>query len=93
MLNEVIDRLVNGLNENIDERDIGEPNFDKNHYDIFPLNKEGFHKIEPFSSRKMVFIDGGNQELLGGPNFSIQLNRVYFNIFKEKKGSPGKDTP
>jgi hypothetical protein len=28
-----------------------------------------------------VFIDGGNQEVLGAPNFSIQLNRVYFNTF------------
>ena len=33
----------------------------------------------------MVFIDGGNQELIGAPNFSIQLNRIYFNILQRKE--------
>ena len=35
------------------------------------------------SSRKIAFVDGGNQELIGAPNFSVQLNRIYFNVFNE----------
>lgn len=33
----------------------------------------------------MAFIDGGNQKLLGSSVFSVQINRVYFNIFQGKK--------
>ena len=83
MLNEIISDLVAKLNESLDERDIGDPYFDKKEYHAYPFVKGNFHKIDGCTaSRKMVFIDGGNQELLGAPNFSIQLNRIYFNIFK-----------
>ncbi|MGC1928147.1 MAG: hypothetical protein WA667_04180 [Candidatus Nitrosopolaris sp.] len=41
----------------------------------------------------MVFIDGGNQELIGAPNFSIQLNRIYFNIFNGQKRIIQKKLP
>ncbi|HOI71210.1 MAG TPA: DNA double-strand break repair nuclease NurA [Methanobacterium sp.] len=30
-------------------------------------------------------MDGGNQEIYPTPEYSIQLNRIYFNLFKDKK--------
>jgi hypothetical protein len=33
----------------------------------------------------MAFVDGGNQEALGAPNFSVQINRVYFNVFRSQE--------
>lgn len=38
----------------------------------------------------MAFIDGGNQEILHAPNFSLQVNRVYFNLFQGKRRIPIK---
>ncbi|MBC7091608.1 MAG: DNA double-strand break repair nuclease NurA, partial [Nitrososphaeria archaeon] len=59
---------------------------DPEYYKIFPLSKENFKPIkEVESGRKIAFVDGGNQEVLGAANFSIQINRVYFNIFDGEK--------
>lgn len=50
------------------------------------MDERNFHKIKPsISDRKICCIDGGNQELYPTPEYSIQLNRLYFNIFKDKK--------
>ncbi len=78
-----ISNLIEKLNDNIDETNIGDPLFSSSDYETFPLSKDRFHfldKINP--KRRIAYVDGGNQEIIGAPNFSIQLNRVYFNIFK-----------
>jgi len=87
MLNDIISKLITELNEGIDERDLGGPYFDRIDYKVFPFTIDKFHQIkgDNTSIRNMVFIDGGNQELIGAPNFSIQLNRIYFNIYSGKK--------
>ena len=96
MLNEIIGTMINEMNESINDHDVGQPYFNKRDYTVFPLSKERFHElriqnIDKFKENNiqdhccMSFIDGGNNELLGAPNFSIQLNRIYFNIFNSKK--------
>ncbi|MDP3065543.1 MAG: hypothetical protein Q8N08_02295 [Methanobacteriaceae archaeon] len=40
------------------------------------------------TDRKMAFIDGGNQEIIHAPNFSLQVNRIYFNLFNGKERIP-----
>jgi hypothetical protein len=86
MINDILSKLITGLDENIDEGNIGEPHLDDTAYEIFPLELERFQKIEHRKiPRRVVFVDGGNQELLGAPNFSVHLNRVYFNIFDGTK--------
>jgi len=82
-MRQIADKIAHELSE----RDIGDPYF-SNHgeCDIFPLIKDNFHPIPvPKKSPKIAYIDGGNQELLGAPEYSAQLNRVYFNIFQNKK--------
>ncbi|MCE5213858.1 MAG: hypothetical protein LLF83_03960, partial [Methanobacterium sp.] len=65
---------------------MGNPFFSRENYDTFPFHKENFHQItNNTSSRKICSIDGGNQELYPAPEYSIQLNRIYFNILKNKK--------
>lgn len=65
---------------------MGNPFFSRENYQTFPFHKENFHQIEnKQSSKKICCIDGGNQELFPAPEYSIQLNRIYFNILKNKK--------
>jgi len=86
MIVEAIRKLVNKLDGSIKEQDIGNPFFSNPEYKTFPLSKENFKAIEPVESkRRFMFVDGGNQEILGAPNFSIQFNRVYFNIFEAQQ--------
>lgn len=76
-------RLIEHLDARIEEGSSGKVFFSDERYTAFPLLPTNFKQIrEPKpSNHRLVFVDGGNQEVLGAPNFSIQLNRVYFNTF------------
>jgi len=78
-------RLVEGLDLCINEDDLGYPHFNDPTVHPFPLAKDGFRIVRDVKSgRKVAFVDGGNQELIGAPNFSVQLNRVYMGVWSNK---------
>jgi hypothetical protein len=86
MFSDVLDRLVDDLDQYVGETDLGNPFFPGSGYKAYPFSVENFREIKPAESgRKTAFIDGGNQEVVGAPNFSVQINRVFFNIFQDKK--------
>ena len=76
-------KLIEHLDSRIEESSSGKVFFSDERYTAFPLLPTNFKRIrEPKPpNHRLVFVDGGNQEVLGAPNFSIQLNRVYFNTF------------
>lgn len=79
-------KAVEYLEKNIFDDEIGDPHFGAAGVTTFPLTRNGFLGIsEKDSKRKLVFVDGGNHEVLGAPNFSIQLNRVYSCAWNGKK--------
>lgn len=85
MFGDVLDRLIEDLDRYVGETDLGNPFFSGSGYKAYPFSVENFREIKSIESgRKMAFIDGGNQEVVGAPNFSIQINRVFFNIFRDK---------
>lgn len=49
------------------------------------LDKSQFYSIADKKTGKAAFVDGGNAEILGGANFSLQLIRVYYSIFEKNK--------
>jgi hypothetical protein len=79
---EVAKKVIESLDQNLRDDDVGNPHFGDPSVKPFPLNPEGFRRVQPVKSpRKIACIDGGNQEVVGAPNFSIQLNRVYFGMW------------
>lgn len=63
--------------------EIGDPHLTQSGVTSLPLVREGFHSIEDIkSARKLAFVDGGNQEIIGAPNFSVQLNRIYSMLWR-----------
>lgn len=81
-----IKEIAEILSSDLSRRELGNPSFKDSDYRSCPLNKEYFHEINsPKTDRKIAFVDGGNQELIPSPIFSVQLNRVYFSIFKNNK--------
>ena len=55
----------------------------------FPITKEAFRHIEHVpSNRRLAFVDGGNLEILGAPNFSVQFNRIYGCVWKNNTRQP-----
>ncbi len=86
MVVEAVKELVEKLDGGMNEQDLGEPFFSDPRYKPSPFRRENFTRIDPVESDQMlVFVDGGNQEVLGAPNFSVQINRVYFNAFRGQK--------
>ena len=71
-------KLINRLIPEVSNREIGDPHIQGEGIEVFPSKKENFRLINKIESpRDIAFVDGGNLELIGAPNFSIQLNRVY----------------
>ncbi len=94
MITEAIKEVVEKLDSEIREHDLGDPFFSRKEYQTSPLNKDNFISIKEADDEiNISYIDGGNKEILGAPNFSIQVNRVYFNIFKGQKRVRAKKLP
>lgn len=50
------------------------------------INKANFHEIKRMkSSKTLVFIDGGNAELISTPNISLQIIRIFHSIYRNNK--------
>ncbi|HLD76368.1 MAG TPA: hypothetical protein VI874_05075 [Candidatus Norongarragalinales archaeon] len=60
---------------------VGKAYFSDSRYETFPLGRERFYPLEG-DCRYLCGIDGGNQELLGGANASLQFVRAYANVFE-----------
>ncbi len=47
------------------------------------IDKTNFYPInETVSSKKIGFVDGGNGEIIGAANFSIQLIKIYWSVYQ-----------
>ena len=71
-------KLIDRLIPEVIDRDIGDPHIQGENIEVFSSKKENFRLINKIESpRDIGFVDGGNLELIGAPNFSNQLNRIY----------------
>ncbi|MHA1916872.1 MAG: DNA double-strand break repair nuclease NurA [Candidatus Ranarchaeia archaeon] len=94
MLIDSIKGLIEKLDKKINEDNLGMPFFGNIDHTIKKIEKSNFNPINEIESDKRIaFIDGGNLEILGGANFSIQVNRVGFNIFNGKERIKNVSTP
>ena len=74
---EAAKKLIRKLDTLIADGNMGVPHFSDKSIKTFPLDRNGFRSIRELESkRKLFFVDGGNQEIIGAPNFSLQLNRI-----------------
>jgi hypothetical protein len=74
--------ILKKLDAEVREHELGTPFFGHNQYIPHPLNGKNFKPVQRIESkRRLAFIDGGNQEIIGAPNFSIQINRIFFCVF------------
>ena len=77
---------VKDLLESVEFSNDETPYFKNKNYTSFNISNDYFHNIKSFDSdKKICFIDGGNQEIIGSHNFSLQLIRVYYNVYENNK--------
>lgn len=88
MLHDAVVAIVENLKDLYKKSsDPGHPRFrPESGYHNFNLDPANFIPIDcscaSQNDRCLAFVDGGNIEISGGPNFSIQMNRIYFNKFR-----------
>ena len=91
---QVANELIKRLDTHLNDENIGNPFFPERGVRPFPLTTDGFKVIQLLDSdRKTAFVDGGNQEVFGAPNFSVQLNRVYFGMWSGNRRIPERSIP
>ena len=85
MTYDVMSSLIDDLSKTLEQQGNGTEALIDEKFENMELTKDNFQEIKLDNKiRKIAYVDGGNIELLGAPNFSIQLNRTYFSIFKGK---------
>ncbi|MBW2992227.1 DNA double-strand break repair nuclease NurA [Candidatus Woesearchaeota archaeon] len=85
MQSDVLKKIVEDIE--ISKEDKGEEKvvFGKKGYNSFVISKNNFSGIERKDGKRIAFIDGGNAEIIGSTDFSVQLVRVCGCIFENNK--------
>ena len=85
MFDEVIEKILGA----IDEKEIlteTYPKFSGEGYRAHKIDIKNFHKIEKtISNKKIAFIDGGNAEIIGSANFSLNIIRTCYVIYQNNR--------
>lgn len=85
----MFDEVVSKILESIDEKSYlteTYPKFSGEGYRAHKIDIKNFHEIKPsLSNKKIAFIDGGNAEIIGSANFSLNLIRTCFAIYQNNK--------
>lgn len=85
----MFDEVVKKISESIDESSIAAetiPKFSGEGYKPHRIGLKNFHKIEPLDSGKRIaFVDGGNAEIIGSANFSLNLIRASYAVYQNNR--------
>src|SRR3989338_1996858 len=85
MFDEVIAKII----ESIDEKSIFTetyPKFSGEGYRAHKIDAKNFHKIEKSAKiKKTAFVDGGNAEIIGTANFSLNLIKTGYAVYGNNK--------
>ena len=85
MYDEIIEKIL----ESIDEKTIlteTYPKFSGESYKAHKLDLKNFHEIKKLNlDKKIIFVDGGNAEIIASANFSLNLIRVCYVVYQNNR--------
>ena len=82
MYDEVIQKILESIDKNLIAALY--PKFSGEGYRAHKIDAKNFHPIKKLvSAKKIAFIDGGNAEIIGSANFSLNLIRVSYAIYQD----------
>jgi hypothetical protein len=80
-----MEKLFNKISNYLETKESTSAYFSDNNYIPIKFSKDYFKEITKPKNNKLAFIDGGNIEIAGNNNFSLQMMRVYYTIYKNNK--------
>ena len=84
MYDEVVEKILESLGGNF--LIASYPKFSGEGYRAHRIDAKNFHRIEKIDSgKKTAFVDGGNAEILGSANFSLNLMRACCAVYQHNK--------
>src|SRR3989338_5980947 len=85
MNSEIFEKIIRSLNSAAENKGSYCAFADKA-YKPVKASKDNFKEIKTANNKnKIAFIDAGNVEILSASNFSLQLIRLYYTIYRENK--------
>ena len=85
----MFDEVIKKILESIDEKSLLTemyPQFSGEGYRAYKIDIKNFHEVKKSNSGKRIaFVDGGNVEIIGSANFSLNLIRVCYVIYQNNK--------
>jgi len=85
-MQQIYNRIIELVKNNISDIKDNHIQFSDTNYKPFNFNKNNFKEIiNTANNNKIAFIDGGSAEIIKSPNFSLNLIRVYYAIYKNNK--------
>jgi len=85
-MQQIYDQIINLVKNNISNIKDSHIQFSNPDYKPINFDKNNFNEIKNSSNNnKIAFIDGGSAEIIKSSNFSLNLIRIYYTIYKENK--------
>ena len=85
----MFDEVIKKILESIDEKSLLTemyPKFSGEGYRAYKIGINNFHEIKKSNlGKRTAFVDGGNAEIIGSANFSLNLIRVCYVIYRNNK--------
>lgn len=89
-----IQQVIKSISKRLGDMPLGKPRFADPRYIPHDFDINNFHPVNKIEGNSILcFIDGGNMPIVDAHNFSVQLIRVYFNLFKGGKRIEPKSIP
>ncbi len=84
MYEEIVEKITESLDRN---EESAYPKFSSEGYKAHRIDAKNFAEIMPSrgTDKRIAFIDGGNAEIIGSQNFSLNLIRVCCSIFRNNR--------
>ncbi len=84
-----MDKLIEEIKKDIKKKEIVSeefPKFPDSSYKPIRISKDNFHILPSLDNdNKIVFIDGGNAEIIKTGDMSLSIIRIYYSIFQNNK--------
>jgi len=85
-MHKIYDQIIDLVKNNISDIKDNHIQFSDTNYKPFNFDKNNFKEIKSSDSEnKIAFIDGGSSEIIKSSNFSLNLIRIYYTIYKENR--------